>query len=362
MIDINEREKPRPNQRPALGVGLVLAAMFWGQTASGQTTQVTQPLVSDAASDKEAERLFNEGVTAAKKEQWEEARSKFEAALKVKYVPQYVANLGRAELRLGKPKQAAEHLEVFLREDKDAAPAWRREVEIHLVEARSKIVFVTLSVDVAGASVLVDGVPVPGHSLARPLPENPGTHLFEAYKDGFVATRRTVDLAAGSNEIVALHLSPLTVVKGPDLGETKELPPYRKEVIWMPWALAGGTALLVGGVGVGVWRTIEANRESDVLGGQNQYLQTKTLRDVALCEPSILEVNKERCVTRDNTGQTLRRLTIEAEVGYIVGGVGALGLVAMLVWPTSYAHRTGLRSVTPMVDQKLGGLILSGSF
>jgi hypothetical protein len=214
--------------RALVTLGLLMAL---SAPASGQAPPV--PAGAGAGADADVARLYREGVKAADQKQWEQARHAFQEAWKRKPHYQIAANLGRAELRAGKPRDAVEHLTYFLREaPEDVRPEDRAEAQALLSEARAQIGTVALRVDPPDAEVLLDGAPpaspsgapsmaspalggappAPGAAslaVARELPVDPGRRVVEARREGYRPARQEVDVPPGGRVQVALHLEPL---------------------------------------------------------------------------------------------------------------------------------------------------------
>jgi hypothetical protein len=112
-------------------------------------------------------------VRAAKLALWQRAYTSFLQAWRLKQHYQIAANLGRAELKLRKYRDAAEHLTYFLREASAVGPDERKAAQAMLDEARAKVGALTIIVDRPGAVVLVDGVAIGrcGHPTALWRPD-----------------------------------------------------------------------------------------------------------------------------------------------------------------------------------------------
>jgi hypothetical protein len=176
------------------------------QVKAGAAAQVEAAAEAQAKDDAEIKLLYEEGVKAASRNQWKQARQSFLEAWKRKPHYQVAANLGRAELRVGKPRDATEHLTYFLREaPEDVIPEERAEVQAMLEQARAQIGVLSLRVDPAGSEVLVDGAPL-GASPAGEVLVDPGRHVIEARREGYRPARQVVDVAPGGRLEVSLRL------------------------------------------------------------------------------------------------------------------------------------------------------------
>jgi hypothetical protein len=159
----------------------------------------------------QARELYREGFAAEKQKQWERARLFYLSAYRAQPHFQIAVHLGLAELELGRFRDAAEHLDFFLRETRDlpGADAWgRASVEQAYSRARERAATLVVSADPPGAEVLVDGSPVGNAPIAAPIFVEPGRHLVEVKLAGYVPTSNGYDLLAGTESRVSAHLTP----------------------------------------------------------------------------------------------------------------------------------------------------------
>lgn len=190
----------------SLWLSTVVAA--FAATSSGQAPPAQPPSSQDDSA--KAVRHYEDGVRAAKLLQWAKARDSFLAAWKIKQHFQIAANLGRAELKLRKYADAAEHLAYFLREASKVTPEELKAAQAMLDEARSKVGAVSIVVDRAGAEVLVDGIPIGKAPFEHEVFVKPGRRLLETKLGGFADDRRSLDVAAGSSPKVLITLLPIS--------------------------------------------------------------------------------------------------------------------------------------------------------
>lgn len=191
---------------------LLAASLALSARATAQT-----PAAADAKAA-EVTRHYEAGVAAAKKQDWQAARLAFLEAWKRRPHYQIAAALGRAELKAGAHRDAAEHLAYFVREapaevsakDKDA-------VRGLLAVAKAKIGTIALRVEPAGAEVLLDGAPLPA-----PMPDalyvEPGRRVIEARREGYGPARLELDVAAGQEQVLDLRLAEAGAAAAPGAG------------------------------------------------------------------------------------------------------------------------------------------------
>jgi len=201
-----------------MGTGLLVFALgsLTGTPATAEPEK--KPSEADLA---EAARLYESGVDAAKRQEWEKARAAHAAAWRLVHHTQIAMNLARAELKTGKYRDAAEHLSYFLEEAKCDAEkigeADRKVAEKMFAEARAKVGVLRVKVQPVGAEVLVDEAPVGKASLNDVVFVEPGRRVIAARMGGFVTTRAVQDVAPGGSGEVTLTL--------PEVGKPELLSP-----------------------------------------------------------------------------------------------------------------------------------------
>src|SRR5262249_41965137 len=135
----------------------------------------------------------------------------YAAAWRVQQHWQIAGSLGHAEVALGRYRDAAEHLALFLRETHDAAsvdPRERAALARDFEAARARAGTVDVSAP-AGAELLVDGALVGTAPLGAPLFVEPGKHFFDARLAGYRAHVEVRELAPGASADVAVRLAPV---------------------------------------------------------------------------------------------------------------------------------------------------------
>jgi hypothetical protein len=171
----------------------------------GQGTTPAGPAVRE-----EAKKRHNEALASLRASRTQEAYEGFVEAWNLQglpRVPRIAGNLGRAELELGKHRDAAEHLAFFLREEKGLSDENRKDVSRRLAEAKSKIGTLQVEVLPAGAEVYVDGARAGTSPLEVEIYVEPGRRKVEA-RLGARRTSREYNVAAGATATVQLDLSP----------------------------------------------------------------------------------------------------------------------------------------------------------
>ena len=163
---------------------------------------------SARAAGNEEDRLIREGVESRRKNNDTEALESFKKAYELGHSPRAVAQMGLAEIALGRWVEAAGHLEEALAH---AADPW---VAKHLSTLNESYGLVRKRVgelDVIGsparATVAVEGVVVGNLPLAKPLRVRSGECRFVVSAPGYESIARTVDVAAGQLTRETVNLS-----------------------------------------------------------------------------------------------------------------------------------------------------------
>ncbi|UQA61376.1 PEGA domain-containing protein [Polyangium aurulentum] len=252
------------NGRRGLGVVVALGVLFAASTVTGSVQAqgagaANAPAAAKPQRDKEAQRLFKEGVAAANKDDNEKGIALIKAAIARDPQSEYIIALGTTEMNADKFRDAAEHLWAFLNSGQPIDPADRKEAEEMLAEAQAKIGTMTVRVEPAGADVLVDGAKVGVSPVEKPIFVEVGQRKVQAIKEGMAPASQVVDVAAGGKPAVELKLGALggsggsggsgggTVVQPPQGGERS------KGLIYAGVGVSAALAVVgVGGV-VGWW-------------------------------------------------------------------------------------------------------------
>ncbi|WP_437713283.1 hypothetical protein WMF45_46395 [Sorangium sp. So ce448] len=188
--------------------GAALGVFFCAATVETVALAQTQDTPGAPRDDgARAADSYRKGVEAAKARRWLDAHAAYLEAWRLEQHFQIAANLARAELKLGKHRDAAEHISFFLREAEGVSELDRTLARQMLDEARAKIATLTLVVSRPGATVLIDGVPVGTSPLEGELYVEPGERRIEARLQGESPVQSSVALAPGASQQVALRFA-----------------------------------------------------------------------------------------------------------------------------------------------------------
>lgn len=163
----------------------------------------------------QARELFDKGVKAIDEKQWPQAHESLLAAWQIKPHWQIAVNLGVVEMKLGKSRDAAEHLAFYLREAPTDRKEERARAQAQLKEAQKKIATVRIVVDVDGADMIIDNKPFGKSPVSGPVYFDPGVHGIEARVGDDRRTGEAVILNAGDIGSVTLTIPPPRAAPAP---------------------------------------------------------------------------------------------------------------------------------------------------
>jgi tetratricopeptide (TPR) repeat protein len=370
------------------------------------TCFVAKPRVAHAQDDatiQMARERFQEGVKYYDQKQYDKARAAFLQAYALKKHHAVLLNLAQSELRSNHEADAAKHFAQYLREARDASAAEKTEAEKGLAAAKVSVSEVAISVP-ADAEVFIDGDPQGRSPLPGAVYLAPGTHSFEARKDGKTATASlaatagqvtSVDLSFGGGSPPAVAPVPGTPPGGaPPPGSVP--PPNGGEGAqggfvadtgggrqgFVPWfvenklAWVGGGLTLVG-LGVGIGFALQSKQSyDDATSIKNQIVQRANAESVdgpcagggQVTGATDYRAACKRFDDRTSDGDTQKGV---ATAGFVIAGLAAAGTVAYYFVDSGKkkqsgkrrAPRTGLRAgVAPVLNPASRGLLVVGEF
>jgi hypothetical protein len=295
-----------------------------------------------AMTDK-ARQLYEEGLSAYKKERWAESRAALLAAWSLNKHWQIAGLLADCEVQIGRYRDAAEHAAYYLKN----SPADRHDRATKLLsDAKAKIATLTLQVAPAGAEILIDGVSVGRAPLADALFLDSGAHNVVARIVGRPDAERAVTMKAGSAESISLTVG--------NALEPSPIEPNEPQKV-TPLIVLGGIA--AAGLATGAGLFVAGNGKLSTA----EDLHKGVVDAHGSCVPGASNFDA-RCAEIDKvstSADTLHRVGFGVMVG---GGVAAVGAVVYLLWPSS-KPTTGMNvRVLPVATTSGGGLFASGNF
>jgi hypothetical protein len=187
----------------------------------------------------EAQKQLEAGNKLFLAQNYKEALTKYETAIKSWDHPAIRFNMVRCLIQLDRPVDAFDSLQLALKYG--AAPleeAVYTEALSYQKLLANEIATLEVACSEAGARVTLDGQPLmtcPGREKRR---ISPGSHGVVAIKDGFLTKELEVVVVGGKAEVVELKMTPLA-------GAARIA---HRWPTWIPWVVFGGS-LMVTGVG-----------------------------------------------------------------------------------------------------------------
>lgn len=340
----------------ALGAGAVHAQPSSPQVASS-------PNAGARADD-----LFKAGMSDVKQQKWVEAEAKFLAAFSLNRSYDIAANLGQTQYRLGKYREAAEHLAFAVKSWPIVGKREPREAAVkRLEELRKLVASVTVHVNVPGATVLVDGKEVGQAPLADEVFVDPGPRTIEVKLAGYKDAKQTVEAAKGSSQEARLALIASVPSEGPP-GDSVPMNSARiwgrsrrseesglfdgKSPVWMGMGI--GVAAL--GFGLGIGGAVASNNNA---GTADSIRGPLAERDgPGACKEAS---NAEPCAELRSAFETSGTYRTVSIAGFSLAGAAVVGTLIYVLLPVDNAELRGVRaSAVPLRGG--GAAVVMGSF
>ncbi len=238
---------------------------FGAAAAAGVVLARIGPVYADApvglSPAAEAQQLFHDGLDAANAKKWLRARILLLAAWQTQRHWRIALNLGRVEQKLGRSRDAAEHLTIGLRDapaDKlDGAE--RSEVEKLLADVKPRVGSLMINAGPAGAEVKLDGIVVAVAPVEGPLFVEPGVRSVTVSKEGYPSATGMVMIDPGREMKVDRVLTPPVVAAPVAIAP----PPERRSPAWRAFLVGGAGAASAISLSLGVGLTLQSNHASD---------------------------------------------------------------------------------------------------
>jgi len=306
---------------PATG-RIAACLLFFAMLSSPCHAQPVSPEVS--ADEARARTLTREGIDAFKAGKNEQAVQALSGAWAIRQTYDVAGALAQAELALERYRDAAEHLDYCVNHYSPMDSEHKqRVVKAALVQVKTMVATLELSVDLEGAEVIIDNRPVGRSPLPGAVYLDPGEHQLEA-RHGDDQVSQALTVQAGHAYPVALKL-----------GATKAKAAERAAPSYIPAVVASsvGAAALIGGVVF----LLEANNK----GTQRDDL-LETLPGTNPCGPQ--NPNASTCNEIGSLADEQKTFRTISIVGF--GVAAAAGVATYFLWPrTPDRAQLGLRAM-----------------
>lgn len=314
-------------------------AVALGATASAVTPVAAQPAAAPAAPG-DADELYKQGIAAFKEGKLEDAYKLLTRAWEKKQSVDIAANLGVVEMKLGKPRDAADHLAYALKLYPVGGDAEARSIlETRYQEARKAVGAVRVACNQPGAAIQVDGESLGKAPMTDEKFVDPGQRKFTAVLEGFENGEVLVKIEPGSDITVEIKLTPKPKSDGPGPVVVPEDKP-----LWPVFALAG-----LGAVGLGMGIGFVVMSES-----------AKSEIEDSPCRSAACAGEYQDQVDSYNLGVNI------GVPALAVGGLALAGMIVYLAWPgpdePAAADQKPTAWVLPILGPDNAGLAVGGKF
>jgi hypothetical protein len=314
------------------------------------------PTTSESERITKSQELMRLGATKFAQGDWQGAYLSYQKAWELKPHPAVAANMAASEIRLGMYLSAAAHLKYALNNLPPVQLDKRDAVERQLDRVREHLVAVSLSADLDGVEIAIDGKPAGRTPLAEEVLLEPGHHSIRAEYAG-VAQTKAVDLAAGAHVDLLFDLRGTESPAQPVASIASPAQPFARERKSMPnqtrtWVLVGGAASAVISLGVGIAMRIQASEEAK----DAQTLRVRINSAVSSSD----RVTGETCESRyqsdacDLLYRNVRAVNRDRDIStgaFVAAGVLGVATVATaLLWPSAATAASSSSSVLGRVE------------
>ncbi|XXY21799.1 hypothetical protein WME88_19475 [Sorangium sp. So ce216] len=313
--------------------------------------------------------LHKEGNAHYARGDYERARVAYLAAWALQKRLQIVGNLAEAEMKLGRFRDAAEHLAHYLREaPKEQPPPPAAEIqsaEALYAAARAQVGALSIATLENGAEILVDGEVVGVAPLPAPVFVEPGMHTVSARRGNRVGARQVrVDKGGAASVEVVLAEGNLGASTTPPRAEPPHSAAPQPQASAAPERPAGGArlpvvpmviggALGVVGLGVGVGFTLAANAKATEIDGP--------LRVGDGNRSACYQSRSAACARLSDAVDQLDAFTSTAVVGYVVGGAAIAATAGYVLWSGDSQGNAQVMAA-PWLAPGSGGVGVAGRF
>ena len=337
---------------PLLTVAPALAAPGPGDPKSGEPVKVLDP----------ADALFDKGKAAFNTGKIEEAFALYQKAWALKQTYDIAGNLAQAELKLGKKREAFEHITFALAHFPPSATTDPRPaLEKVLAGLRQQLGVLRIEPNVPGAKISIDGRVLPDSQSLDKVIVDPGPHTIVSELAGYKTWTGTVEALSGGEKGV-----PIELIKEELLAKVEPPKPPKPDPKLPDEGTAGTrkvvviTGLVVGFValGTGITMTLVSNKKSSDAASQLDDI-VKAGGSNACNKASF----QSSCGTLDST-YIARGSTKNAAIAtYVTAGIVFGGAaLAYALWPSAKPRKSNAVRVLPAIGPRDQGLVVMGSF
>lgn len=214
----------------------------------------------------EAKQRFDRGLDLYSEGEYPLALIEFTRAYEL--VPNYrvLYNIGQVGIQLGQYANARRALDEYVQKGGDTIPADRRaQVAKDMAMLEQRTAFIEITVNVAGAEVLVDEVSVGKAPLSPALLVDAGVHRVLVRHPGYLPRSTQVTLAGGDRQALPLSLEVQPAEKSTIVVQEREVQSHSTLVIagWVTTGALATAAVVTGILGAGKAQDLDDLKKSD---------------------------------------------------------------------------------------------------
>lgn len=334
------------------------------QTIPSAPPPTTSPAPPQAdALSRTARELFAKGEEAWMQGKYDQCHAWFLAAWSLRPHRQIAGNLAACAVKVGRYRDAAEHLAFLMKETPDGklTPAQRALFD----EALKHIAVVQVDAK-PGATVLVDGEVVGKAPLPAPLYLEPGEHTLEARSRAGAVAEQATQLDAGTQREVSLHPPVPEATSAPPPAEpvprpVAPPPPPPPDTPVRDGVVIGGLALGGAAIATSVVLVLVSSSKSEEVNDATRSIAMDGGAN-ACNDPSFSRARCDALADAYIAEGTTRNLALTA----LVTAGAALGGAALTyaLWPVDTPRAPASRGVriAPAVTAQSAGLTIGGAF
>lgn len=225
------------------------------------------PKPSAEANTETARASFQRGVELFHEGNFEAALAEFRKANEIAPSYRILYNIAQTYFEVHDYVSALKYYKQYLADGgAEVPPARKSSVEEIIQKLNMRIAFVEISVNVEGARISVDDVPIGISPLEGAVPLNPGDRRLSASKAGLPAATRTITVAGSDRQSVTLVLAdPAGLAQAPGnsaLAEVSNEGPTSSSNAALVTSLAA-TGVCAVTAGIFGWLTVGAKNDLD---------------------------------------------------------------------------------------------------
>jgi tetratricopeptide (TPR) repeat protein len=294
---------------------------------------------------REARARFQRGIELYEEGDMDAALVELRRAYEIAPSYKLLFNIGQVQLQKSDYASALDSFERYLAQGGDKIGKKRRgELEPLVQKLRQRVAEVTVSVDVAGAEILVDDLPRGTAPLSEPLVINAGRRKISAQATGRTAAVKHIEAAGAERLTVALELLPEPVDAPPPVvapvAPTEPAPAARRKTTTKPPAQRAPTPAPEKAFPWAAWVATGVLATGAVVVGALAYDASRDLE----------RKREQQGVSRNDLDDALERTEKLAILADITGGAAVLtGALSMYLTLSGGPARTeGTTSAKPI--------------